>query len=83
MRGRVRAARPAGPTFTVEVELGDRTIEVRWEWDLDGPEPGEEIDLAARPETLRFFPAHEVNAATDVTVDTPAEGVSEVAAGER
>ena len=56
LRARVRAARPDGPGCTVEVELGGRTIEVRWEWDPDGPRAGDLIDLAAPPETLRFFP---------------------------
>ena len=54
--GVVMGARPEGPLFTLDVALGARrTVPARWEWDLLPPPPGTSVELAARPETLRFF----------------------------
>ena len=53
--GPVLASRPDGPTTRLEVALGPRRIDVRWEWDADGPEEGTPVELVAPPETLRFF----------------------------
>ena len=54
--GVVMGARPEGPLFTLDVALGTRrTVPARWEWDLLPPPPGTSVELAARPETLRFF----------------------------
>ncbi len=54
--GTVVGARPEGPLFTLDVALGERrTVPARWEWDLLPPPPGTSVELATRPETLRFF----------------------------
>ena len=62
IHGRVIAARPEGPSATLEVDLGPRQLQLRWEWDLEPPAPGAEIEVAARPETLRFFSIPEPDA---------------------
>ena len=55
--GTVIASRPEGPMQLLDISLGDRRrVQVRWEWDLTPPADGTIVDLAARPETLRFFP---------------------------
>lgn len=53
--GPVLAALSAGPMHRLEVAIGPRVIEVRWEWDLLPPPAGSVVDLAVRPDTLRFF----------------------------
>ena len=54
--GTVVASRPDGPTQVLDVSLGDRRVmQLRWERNVGPPEEGAEVELAARPETLRFF----------------------------
>ena len=53
--GPVVAHRPEGTAHLVEVALGKRAATVRWEWDLAPPPAGTRVEIAARPETLRFF----------------------------
>ena len=70
--GSVLRARPDGPVYVVEVQLNDRFIALRWEWDLVPPEPGTLIEIAVRPGTLRFFndsPAPRVRSAESPAVD--------------
>jgi ABC-type Fe3+/spermidine/putrescine transport system ATPase subunit len=55
--GIVLRSRPEGPMSLLEVAVGDRRVEVRWEWDLRPPEDGTRVEIAARPGTLRFFAA--------------------------
>lgn len=65
--GTVRAARPDGPQQRVDVALGQRAVEARWEWDLDPPATGATVELAVRPGTLRCY-------ALDVHAPAPAAG---------
>jgi ABC-type Fe3+/spermidine/putrescine transport system ATPase subunit len=70
--GRLLRARPDGPVYVVEIQLNDRSVALRWEWDLTPPEPGSSIEIAVRPGTLRFFndsPAPRVRTAESATVD--------------
>ena len=70
--GTLLRARPDGPVFVVEVQLNDRSIALRWEWDLTPPPPGTPIEIAVRPGTLRFFndsPAPRVRSAEAPPVD--------------
>ncbi|MBM4415966.1 MAG: ABC transporter ATP-binding protein [Chloroflexi bacterium] len=53
--GSVLARRPDGPQHVLDVALGARRVEARWEWDLDPPPLGERVELAVRPGTLRYF----------------------------
>jgi hypothetical protein len=55
VRGSVVAVRPEGPMHIVTIALGPRLVEARWEWDLVPPPLGLPVEVAARPETLRFF----------------------------
>jgi ABC-type Fe3+/spermidine/putrescine transport system ATPase subunit len=55
VQGTVIRARALGPMFLLDLAVADRTIEVRWEWDLVPPPTGAEIAIAVRPGTLRFF----------------------------
>ncbi|MDA1240358.1 MAG: ABC transporter ATP-binding protein, partial [Chloroflexi bacterium] len=50
--GRVRAY---GPTWVLDLELADRILEVRWEWDRVPPSRGQRVAVAVRPDTVRFF----------------------------
>lgn len=53
--GTLIRARPDGPVYLLEVQLDDRTVALRWEWDLTPPSPGALVEIAVRPGTLRFF----------------------------
>lgn len=53
--GPVCAVRPEGPLHRLDVAIGARMIEVRWEWDLHAPALGTVVELAAWPGTLRLF----------------------------
>lgn len=53
--GLVVQARPQGPTWVVDLSVGGRLIEARWEWDLVAPRLGTRLAIAARPGTLRVF----------------------------
>ncbi|RJQ08062.1 MAG: ATP-binding cassette domain-containing protein [Dehalococcoidia bacterium] len=53
--GTLIRARPDGPVYLLEVRLDDRTVALRWEWDLTPPPPGTLVEIAVRPGTLRFF----------------------------
>lgn len=69
--GTLLRARPDGPAYVVEVQLNDRSVALRWEWDLTPPEPGASVEIAVRPGTLRFFndsPAPRVRSAESATV---------------
>ncbi len=55
LRGVVVATRPDGPLQSLQVALGGRHVDARWEWDLEAPLIGSVVDLAARPETLRYY----------------------------
>ena len=55
--GRVVRSRAQGPTWLVDLALGDRLVEARWEWDLLPPRAGTRLAIAARPGTLRVFSA--------------------------
>ncbi|MPZ99680.1 MAG: ATP-binding cassette domain-containing protein [Dehalococcoidia bacterium] len=73
VRGFVRRTRPEGPAAVLEVDLGERTVEARWEWDLVPPPIGTGVEIAVRPGTLRFFgtprPANEPPPPLDVAPD--------------
>jgi len=53
--GTLERVRAIGPTHLLDIRVGERTIEVRWEWDLNPPEPDAIIAIAVTPGTLRFF----------------------------
>lgn len=53
--GTLERVRATGPTHLLDIRVGERTIEVRWEWDLNPPEPEAIIAIAVTPGTLRFF----------------------------
>lgn len=53
--GTLLRARADGPVYVVDVQLNDRTVALRWEWDLVPPAPGAAVEIAVRPGTLRFF----------------------------
>ncbi|MCK9494121.1 MAG: ATP-binding cassette domain-containing protein [Dehalococcoidia bacterium] len=53
--GTIERVRAIGPTHLLDLRVGERTIEVRWEWDLNPPAPDEVIAIAVTPGTLRFF----------------------------
>ena len=53
--GSVVGRRPDGPQHVLDVALGARRVEARWEWDLEPPPLGERVEIAVRPGTLRFF----------------------------
>ena len=55
--GRVTSSHPDGPLPLVEVVLGGRRMEVRWEWDRRAPAIGEVVEIAALPDSLRFYDA--------------------------
>ena len=66
--GLVVQARPQGPAWVVDLSVGGRLIEARWEWDLVAPRLGTRLAIAARPGTLRVFDVSPFN--------TPAPPVS-------
>ena len=88
--GAVAGVRPDGPQQLVEVALGARgSVVVRWEWDLLPPRVGSRVEIAARPETLRFFrlpdgaatpqsPAAVGREPSDVATDAEAERDADV-----
>ncbi len=53
--GTLERVRAIGPTHLLDLRVGERTIEVRWEWDLEPPELASVISIAVTPGTLRFF----------------------------
>lgn len=53
--GTLERVRAIGPTHLLDIRVGERTIEVRWEWDLNQPDPHAVIAIAVTPGTLRFF----------------------------
>jgi hypothetical protein len=57
LTGVVVATRPDGPVPLLEIAIGSRHVEARWEWDLEAPAIGSVVEIAARPETIRFFGA--------------------------
>jgi thiamine transport system ATP-binding protein len=79
--GDILRIRPHGPMHLLDVQLEDRTIEVRWEWDLRPPAIGTRVEIAARPGTLRFFnapwPTLPPPAAPEPEEDEPAEPADE------
>ena len=69
----VVASHPDGPLHVLEVALGGRHADVRWEWDLEPPLIGSVVELAVRPETLRFYAARPP-AEPEAAPDEPAAG---------
>ena len=69
VRGEVVASYPDGPLQMLELRLGRlasphaRQVAVRWEWGLEPPAVGSEVDVAARPQTLRVFALRETSPA--------------------
>ncbi|MEX2445708.1 MAG: ABC transporter ATP-binding protein [Dehalococcoidia bacterium] len=55
VRGTVTRSRPIGPTWAVDLAVGPRIVEARWEWDLAPPLPGAELGVAVPPGRLRVF----------------------------
>ncbi|PKN82492.1 MAG: hypothetical protein CVU47_02715 [Chloroflexi bacterium HGW-Chloroflexi-9] len=55
--GEIVRIRAYGPTWILDLRLGDRIMEVRWEWDVAPPPRDQRIAIAVRPDTLRFFNA--------------------------
>lgn len=55
LTGIVLRARAIGPAWLVDIALGDRVVEARWEWDLVPPRAGSRLGIVARPGTLRVF----------------------------
>jgi len=53
--GMIERVRAVGPTYLLDLRVGDRLIEVRWEWDLAPPPRDQPIGIAVTPSTLRFF----------------------------
>jgi len=53
--GLVLRTRAQGPTWLVDLAVGTRIVETRWEWDLAPPRTGMRLAIAARPGTLRVF----------------------------
>ena len=62
--GLVVQARPQGPAWVVDLSVGGRLIEARWEWDLVAPRVGTRLAIAARPGTLRVFDVSPFNTPT-------------------
>jgi len=76
--GILERVRAIGPTYLLDLRVAERMIEVRWEWDLNPPEPGEVISIAVTPGTLRFFNEPNVRRpAAAIEGDVPAEDDSE------
>lgn len=72
--GTVIRARAQGPAWVVDLALGPRQVEARWEWDLLPPRPGARLAIAAQPGTLRVFaagPASAPDASLATTPTTP------------
>jgi hypothetical protein len=86
--GVLERVRAIGPTHLLDLRVGERTIEVRWEWDLNPPEPDSVIGIAVTPGTLRFFnepnaPRPAASAAPEeplVAAPPPPEGESDLRA---
>lgn len=57
VEGEIVRIRAYGPTWILDLRLGDRIMEVRWEWDVAPPPRDQRIAIAVRPDTLRFFNA--------------------------
>ncbi len=55
IEGEIERVRAYGPTWVLDLRVGNRTLEVRWEWDMVPPLRGERIAVNVRPDTLRFF----------------------------
>lgn len=53
--GLVERVRATGPMYVVDLRLGDRIVEVRWEWDPMPPALETPLGIAVTPNTLRFF----------------------------
>lgn len=76
--GTLERVRAIGPTHLLDLHVGERTIEVRWEWDLNPPDADEAITIAVPPGTLRFFnePARAAEVAPAVESDEDGAGVA-------
>src|SRR5690606_16999324 len=53
--GSIERVRAIGPSYLLDLRVGERTIEVRWEWYVNPPALDEIISIAVTPDTLRFF----------------------------
>ncbi|MEI6136184.1 MAG: ABC transporter ATP-binding protein [Chloroflexota bacterium] len=84
--GLVVRTRAQGPTWLVDLAVGGRMIEARWEWDLVPPRNGTRLAVAARPGTLRVFstsldelpaPVMPATPGIDATPPTPGESITD------
>jgi hypothetical protein len=55
VHGIVLGARYDGPLPALNLLVGDRRFDVRWEWDPSPPATGSLVELAAPADTLRYF----------------------------
>jgi thiamine transport system ATP-binding protein len=53
--GMIERVRATGPSYVLDLRIGDRVVEVRWEWDAAPPRRDLPIGIAVTPNTLRFF----------------------------
>ncbi|MCK9486345.1 MAG: ATP-binding cassette domain-containing protein [Dehalococcoidia bacterium] len=71
VNGLIERVRATGPTYLLDLRVGDRLVEVRWEWDLAPPPSDEPIAIAVTPGTLRFFNDGPARARSDDHVSPP------------
>lgn len=55
VRGFFAGTQPDGPTQQLKVKVGNRQLLARWAWDTHAPQMGTQVEIAVRPETLRFY----------------------------
>ncbi len=67
IEGSIARIRAYGPTWVLDVRLGNRLMEVRWEWDVAPPPLDQPVAIAVRPDTLRFFNASRAGAPPSTT----------------
>lgn len=89
--GLVVRTRAQGPTWLVDLAVGGRMVEARWEWDLVPPRNGTRLAVAERPGTLRVFstsldelpaPVMPATPGIDATPPTPGESITDTEARE-
>ena len=79
--GTLERARAIGPTHLLDLRVGERTIEVRWEWDQSPPEADAVIAIAVTPGTLRFL--NEPNISRPASTEDDTEDGQGASDGER
>lgn len=67
--GTVERIRATGPTYLLDVRIGERMVEARWEWDIAPPSLRSAVALAVNAGTLRFF--NDPNGAARSAPDRP------------